>query len=73
MRRLMALAMGILLSASLLASAHAAQGVKPAGQKQRQGIAHVKKALKSMQERDKKVREVRKRGQAMRQQALARK
>lgn len=68
MKRLIVLAAGLFLSASLIAVANAA----PAGtsdKPKQQGITNAKKAMQSKLERDKKMREVQKKGQAMRRQS----
>lgn len=68
MKRLIVLAAGLFLSVSLIAVAGAAPVDTPAPPKQ-QGIKNAKKAMQSKLERDKKMREVQKKGQAKRHQA----
>ena len=68
MKQMVALAVGLFLSASLIAAANAA----PAGtsdKPKQQGITNAKKAMQSKFERDKKMRELQKKGQAMKRQA----
>lgn len=69
MKRLYAMAIGVFLSVFLISSVNAAPASTLDKPKQQQGIKNAKKAMQSRLERDKKVREVQKKGQAKRQQA----
>lgn len=64
MRRMVAMAMGGLLSLCVAATVGAAPQGAPNGP-QSKGIANAKKAMRGKLERDRKVQEVRKQGQAM--------
>lgn len=68
MRRLYAVVLGGFLSMFLVSGAMAAPKGPPAKPKE-QGIKNARKAMAGKLERDKKVNEVRKQGQAMRRQA----
>ncbi|CAG0990102.1 hypothetical protein [Geobacter sp.] len=68
MKRLVALAAGVFLSIFLVAAVNAAPAGTSDKPKQQQGIKNAKKAMQSKLERDKKMREVQKKGQAKRQQ-----
>ncbi len=68
MKRLIVIAAGLFLSASLIVPANAAPANTSNNPKQ-QGIKNAKKAMQSKLERDKKMREVQKKGQASRRMA----
>jgi hypothetical protein len=65
------MAAGGLLSVFLVATVNAAPAGAPDTPKQKQGITNAKKSMQSKLERDKKMNEVRKKGQALRRQAQA--
>lgn len=69
MKRPLVLAAAVLLSASLLAPAHAAQAAKGGTPKQSQGIINAKKVMKARFDREKKMTEVRKQALAKKRQA----
>jgi hypothetical protein len=69
MRRLIALAVGGLLSVSLAAVVSAAPAATSSQPKSSLGITNARKAMQGKLERDKKIREVQKKGQAKRRQA----
>ena len=69
MKRMVALAAGVFLSASLIASANEAPVGTSGGPQSPQGITNAKKSMKHRIEQDKKKDEVRKKGQAKRHQA----
>ena len=73
MKRLVAVAVGIMLSASLIISANAAPKKKSSAVvlKQPQGIINSKKVMQYRIEREKKMIEVRKKAQAQKHQARA--
>lgn len=64
MRRVLAVIVGFALSALLVAAVSAAPTKNPENPKQSQGIKNAKKAMKYRLDRDKKISEVRKQGQA---------
>lgn len=68
MKRLYALALGVFLSLSLIAAGNAAP-TGASGKPRQQGIRNAKKAMKGKLERDKKVQEAGKQGQAHKKQA----
>jgi len=69
MKRLYAMAIGVFLSVFLISAVNAAPAGTSDNPKQQQGIKNAKKAMQSKLERDKKVREAKKKGQMKRQQA----
>lgn len=69
MKRLMALAAGVFLSIFIVAAVNAAPAGRSDNPKQQQGIKNAKKAMKGKLERDKKVQQARKQGQAQKKQA----
>ncbi len=69
MKRLVALAVGGILSVSLVAAVNAAPAGTSDKPKQQQGIKNAKKAMQSKFERDKKMREIQKKGQEQRRKA----
>jgi len=69
MKRLYALALGVFLSMSLVAAGNAAPTGTSGKPKQQQGIQNAKKAMKGKLERDQKVQQARKQGQAQKKQA----
>lgn len=71
MKKLYLMATGVFLSVFLVATVNAAPAGAPETPKQQQGIKNAKKSMQSRLERDKKMREVRKKGQAVRRQAQA--
>jgi len=82
MKRLIALSVGIIFSASLIAAANAAPtgapntaGMPGASNKQNVplGLKNARKAMKGKIEQDKKMQEVQKKGQAKRHQAHSKK
>lgn len=71
MKRIFALAVGVFLSVFLVGTVNAAPDRSHSGNPQVQkSEAGGKKAMKAMREREQKVREVKKRALAMRQNAL---
>ena len=71
MKRLVALAVAVLLSAAQISAADAAPA-RSAEKSRPQGLENARKVMQSKLERDKKTREVKKKGQAKRQQARGR-
>jgi len=69
MKRLMVLAAGVFLSIFIVAAVNAAPAGTSDTPKQQQGIKNAKKAMKGKLERDKKVQQARKQGQAQKKQA----
>jgi hypothetical protein len=72
MRRVLAVAVGFMLSVSLVAAVKAAPGESP-GNPQLQQEKGGKKAMKAMRDREQKVQETKKKASAMKQQAQSRK
>lgn len=72
MKRMIAVAVACLLAASLIGAVNAAPVVSP-GQPSQQGLKNARKVMQSRLDRDKKMREVKKKGQEKRQQAELRK
>lgn len=70
MKRLVALAVAVLLSASWSGAVYAAPAKGP-GQPTQQGLQNARKAMQWRLERDKKVRELKAKGQQKRKQAQA--
>uniref|UniRef100_A0A831UCV8 Uncharacterized protein n=1 Tax=Geobacter metallireducens TaxID=28232 RepID=A0A831UCV8_GEOME len=70
MKRLCALAVGVLLSVSLVAAVNAAPEKTTGNPQAQQGEKGGKKAMEAKREREKKVREVKKQALTKRQQAL---
>jgi protein tyrosine/serine phosphatase len=70
MKRLCAMAVGVFLSVFLIASVNAAPESTSGNPQAQKGETGGKKAMKSMRERQQKVREVKKQASAMRQKAL---
>jgi hypothetical protein len=75
MKRMFALVVGILLSASLIGSVEASASAPPSAslKQTQQGLKNSKKVIQKMLQRDKKMREVRKAAFAKRQLAMKRK
>jgi len=69
MKHLVALAVGGLMSVSLIAAVDAAPAGTSGKPKQQQGLQNAKKVMQSKLERDKKVREVKKKAHEKRQLA----
>jgi len=72
MKRMFAVAVACFLSASLVGAVNAAPARSP-GEPSQQGLKNARKAMQSRLDRDKKVREVKKKGQEKRQEAQGRK
>lgn len=70
MKRLMALAMGLILSLSLVVVANAAPAGKAAAPKAGKGMQNAKKVMQAKFERTKKTQDIQKKAHAKRQQAM---
>lgn len=70
MRRLMALAMGLILSLSLGAVANAAPAGKAATPKTGKGLQNAKKVMQAKFERTRKTQDIQNKAHAKRQQAM---
>lgn len=71
MKKLYLMATGVFLSVFLVATVNAAPAAASEKPKQQQGIKNAKKTMQTRLERDKKIHEVRKKGQVARRQAQA--
>lgn len=70
MKRLCATAMGVVLSVFLIVPVNAAPAGTSGNPQVQKGASGGKKAMKAMRDRQQKVRDIKKKASAMRQQAL---
>ncbi|MSN26124.1 MAG: hypothetical protein GJV46_09680 [Geobacter sp.] len=73
MKRLLAVAVGLFLSTSLIVAANAAPAAATGKQNVPQGLKNARKAMQGKLEQDKKRLEVQKKGQAKRHQSQGKK
>lgn len=69
MKRILAVTVGVLLTASLIPAVHAAPAKNAARPKAPVGVQNAKKVRIAAQERDKKVREIQKKARAQKELA----